>query len=130
MAKNDTKKEKAPAKAKEPKKAKEKKGGSKDTPLTSMNPDQMTAEQLEQAIKESQDPDARLKKIKSPLNVKSCLINVLILIVLTLGIVVLWCWLEVDRFDFATVVTDMSDKFGITAAFQGIGDWLQGLFGG
>ncbi|MCH5158846.1 MAG: hypothetical protein J1F33_06590 [Clostridiales bacterium] len=132
-----TEKEKKPEKAKEPKKdnkkekkEKGKKGADANPPLSSMSPDQMTAQQLEQAIKESQDPDARLKKIKSPINVKSCLLNVLILIILTLGIVVLWCFLEVDRFNFVTVVKDMSDQFGITAAFQGMGEWFKGLFGG
>ena len=140
MAKND-KKEKKPDKAKAPKDPKKKdKGGAAapgagapgDAPvsLSQMSPDQMTAQQLEQAIKESQEPDARLKRIKSPINVRSCLLNVLFLIILTLGIVILWCFIEVDRFNFATVVKDMSDQFGITAAFQGFGEWLKNLFSG
>lgn len=104
--------------------------GTPSVPLSQMNPDQMTAQQLEQAIKESQDPEARLKKLKSPLNVKSCLLNILFLIILTLGIVILWCWIEVDKFNFGTVVKDMSDQFGITAAFEGFGEWLKGIFGG
>ncbi|MCH5351568.1 MAG: hypothetical protein J1F39_06350 [Clostridiales bacterium] len=130
-------KEKKPEKAKEPKKdnkkekkEKGKKGADANPPLSSMSPDQMTAQQLEQAIKESQDPDARLRKIKSPLNVKSCLLNVLFLVILTLGIVVLWCFIEVDRFNFVTVVKDMSNQFGITQFFENVGNWFTNLFGG
>ena len=102
--------------------------GQSSVPLSTMSPDQMTAAQLEQAIKESQDPEARLKKLRSPINVRSCLLNILILIILTLGIVILWCWLAVDKFNFGTVFDDMMTQFGIKQAFTTFWNWLTGLF--
>ena len=91
---------KAPKQPKAPKGKKNKKGaadgangvpaaGAASVPLANLSPEQMTAAQLEQAIKESNDPSTRLKKLRSPLNVRSCLLNVLLLIVFTLGIVIL-----------------------------------------
>lgn len=137
MAKKDTKK---PEKIKPEKKGKEKtkknkKGadaaaqqsaaganglppaGTPSVPLANMSPEQMTAAQLEQAIKESNDPSTRLKKLRSPINVRSCLLNILILVVLTLSIVILWSFFAVDKFNFVTVMSDMMDKFGITKFF-------------
>ena len=88
----------------------------------------MTAAQLEQAIKESNDPNSRLKKLRSPLNVRSCLLNILILIVFTLAIVILWCYLAVDKFNFVTVMSDMFDKFGISDFFKNMGSTISGWF--
>ncbi len=102
--------------------------GQTSVPLSAMSPEQMTAAQLEQAIKDSSSPDSRLKRLRSPINVRSCLLNILILIVLTLGIVILWSALAVDKFNFGTVFSDMMDEFGITGAFKGFWNWLTNLF--
>ncbi|MCH5163045.1 MAG: hypothetical protein J1G38_06105 [Clostridiales bacterium] len=142
MAKKDAA---TPEKAKEEKKKDDKKEkgkkGKKDaaaagapadgqaaTSLANMSPEQMTAAQIEQALKESTDPESRLKRLRSPINVRSCLLNILILIVMTLGIVILWCFLAVDKFNFGTVFSDMMSKFGISQAFEGFWNWLTGLF--
>ena len=102
--------------------------GQTSVPLSTMSPEQMTAAQHEQAIKESNDPESRLKRLRSPINVRSCLLNILILIILTLGIVILWCWLAVDKFNFGTVFDHMMSEFGIKQAFQTFWNWLTGLF--
>ncbi|MCH5165691.1 MAG: hypothetical protein J1G01_04750 [Clostridiales bacterium] len=102
--------------------------GTPSVPLANLSPDQMTTAQLEQAIKESNDPGNRLKKLRSPLNIKSCLLNILILIVVTFAIVVFWCWLAVDKFNFAHVMSDMMDKFGITSFFKNMGSTISGWF--
>ncbi len=94
--------------------------GRASVPLAAMSPDQMTAAQLEQAIKESNNPESRLKKLRSPVNVRSCLLNILFLIIMTLAIVMIWCAVAVDKFNFVVVVKDMSSQFGITQGFQ----WL------
>ncbi len=149
MAKKETlkpekkSKEKPDKKDKKDKKGKNKKGdaqaaaaggvpptGQPSVPLSAMTPEQMTVAQLEQAIKESTDPESRLKRLRSPFNVRSCLLNILILIVLTLGVVILWCYLAVDKFNFVTVVKDMSSEFGITQGFTWLGDQIRGWFGG
>lgn len=96
--------------------------------LSNMSPDQMTAAQIEQAIKESNDPSSRLKKLRSPLNVRSCLLNILILIVVTFAIVILWCYLAVDKFNFVTVMSDMFEKFGISGFFRNLGSTIKGWF--
>lgn len=140
-------KDKAPKKEKAPKDKKGKKGdapggqtppaagapgaagaGAQSVPLANMSPDQMSMAQLEQAIKESNDPNNRLKKLRSPLNVKSCLLNLLILIVVTFAIVILWCFLAVDKFNFVTVMSDMFNKFGITDFFKNMGSTISGWF--
>ncbi len=132
---------KAPKQPKAPKGKKNKKGaadgangvpaaGAASVPLANLSPEQMTAAQLEQAIKESNDPSTRLKKLRSPLNVRSCLLNVLLLIVFTLGIVILWCFLVVDKFNFVTIMSDMFTKFGIVDFFKNLGSTIAGWFGG
>ena len=92
--------------------------------------DQLTQAQLEEAIKESQDPSARLKKLRNPFNVRSCLLNILILVVLTVGIVLLCCYLMLDKetFNLWVVIKDIFDKFGITKFFRAIGNWLKKVF--
>ena len=102
--------------------------GTPSVPLSAMSPDQMTAAQLEQAIKESNDPESRLKKLRSPVNVRSCLLNILILIVMTLAVVIIWCVVAVDKFNFVTVVKDMSSQFGITQGFQWLWTQISGWF--
>lgn len=102
--------------------------GATSVPLSNMSPEQMTAAQIEQAIKESNDPNNRLKKLRSPLNVRSCLLNVLILIVATLAVVILWCFIVVDKFNFVTVMSDMMSKFGITQFFTNMGSTISGWF--
>ncbi|MDE6618494.1 MAG: hypothetical protein K2K13_05675 [Clostridiales bacterium] len=151
MAKKDTAKPAKPAKEKpvKEKKGKDKKGkdaaaaggtppagaangmpsaGTPSVPLSNLSPDQMTAAQLEQAIKESNEPNTKLKKLRSPLNWRSCLINIAILIVATFAVVILWCWLVVDSFDFATIMSDMFSKFGITQFFSNLGQTISGWF--
>lgn len=86
--------------------------------------------QMEQAIKESNDPASRLKKLKSPLNVGGCLLNLLFLVVLTFALVYLILYFQVDKFNFVTVTKDMMDKLGVTGFFQAIGNWFKKLFGG
>lgn len=150
MAKKDTKKPEKQLKPEKTKKGKEKKDkkannapavpgapsngvpstGTPSVPLASMSPDQMTAVQLEQAIKESNDPNTKLKKLRSPLNLRSCLLNILILIVVTLAVVILWCFFVVDKFDFALIMKDMMDQFGISDFFSNMGKTISGWFGG
>lgn len=95
-----------------------------------MTAEQLTQAQIEEAIKESQDPSSRLKKIKSPLSVKSCLLNLMILIVLTVGIVLLVCWIKLDKetFNLWVVIKDILDKFKITDFFRSIGRWFKKIF--
>ncbi len=102
--------------------------GAASIPLSQMMPEQMTQAQLEQAIRESNDPQSRLKKLHSPISVKSCLLNLLILIVMTIVIVIIWCAIAVDKFNFVTVVKDMSSQFGITQGFQWLGAQISGWF--
>ena len=92
--------------------------------------DQLTQAQLEEAIKESQDPSSRLKKLRSPFNVKSCLLNILILVVLTVGIVLLCCFFLLDRetVNLRVVIKDIFEKFGITKFFRAIGNWFKKVF--
>ena len=145
MAKKGTdkpEKQPKPVKEKKGKEKKDKKGaaaaaqpngtanGTPSVPLANMSPDQITAAQLEQAIKDSNDPNTKLKKLRSPLNVRSCLLNVLILIVATLAVVILWCFIVVDKFDFALVMGDMMDQFGISEFFANMGKTISGWFGG
>ena len=146
MAKKDTKKPAKPEKVKA-KKGKDKKGkgaaaatstgvtangmpsaGKASVPLANMSPDQMTAAQLEQALKESNNPESRLKKLRSPINVRSCLLNILFLIIMTLAIVMIWCAVAVDKFNFVHVVKDMSSQFGITQGFQWLFAQIRGWF--
>ncbi|MDE5592889.1 MAG: hypothetical protein K2I75_03045 [Clostridiales bacterium] len=152
MAKKDTAKPAKPAKEKpvKEKKGKDKKGkgaaapaggvpptdaangmpsaGTPSVPLSNLSPDQMTAAQLEQAIKESNDPNNKLKKLRSPINWRSCLINIAILIVATFAVVILWCYLVVDTFDFGKIMSDMFSKFGITQFFSNLGKTISGWF--
>lgn len=149
MAKKDELKPEKPAKEKAPKekKGKEKKNkkdqaapapadgaasggaaGGAPADLSNLTPEQMTAAQIEQAIKESNDPNSKLKKLRSPLNVKSCLLNLLILIVATFGVVILWTYLVVDTFNFGTIMSDMFGKFGITQFFTNLGSTISGWF--
>lgn len=104
--------------------------GTPSVPLANLSPDQMTQAQIEQAIKESNDPNNRLKKLRSPINVRSCLLNILILIVATLAVVILWCYIVVDKFSFGVIMSDMFGKFGITEFFTNLGSTISGWFGG
>ena len=95
-----------------------------------MTADQMSQAQIEEAIKESQDPSSRLKKLRSPLSVKGCLLNILILVVLTVAIVILCCYLLLDKetFNLWVVIKDLFDKFGITKAWNTVVGWFKNLF--
>ncbi len=93
--------------------------------------DQMTQAQIEAAIKESQDPSSKLKKLRSPLSVKGCLLNLVILLVVTIVIVYLWLYLfelDKDTFNILTVTKSILSEFGITQFFQRIGAWFAGIF--
>ncbi len=92
--------------------------GASSVPLANMSPDQMTAAQIEQAIKESNNPESRLKKLRSPVNVRSCLLNILFFIILTMIAVIVVCAIMVDKFSFTTVVTHMFREIGITGFFE------------
>lgn len=94
-----------------------------------LTPEQLTQIQLEEAIKESTDPSARLKKLKSPLSVGGCLLNIFFLILVTLVIVFIIVYFMVDKFNILEVAKDMLDKFGITDFFIAIGNWFKKLFG-
>ncbi len=102
--------------------------GTPSLPLSAIPPDQMNQQQIEQALRDSSDPESRLKKLHSPISVKSCLLNLLILIVMTLAIVIIWCLVAVDKFNFVTVVKDMSSQFGITQGFQWLWTQISGWF--
>lgn len=93
-----------------------------------MAPDPLSAAQIEQKLKDGTDPDMRLKKLHSPISVKSCLLNLLILIVMTVVIVIVWCYFKVDKFNFVTVVKDMSWQYGITQGFQWLWAQISGWF--
>ena len=114
------------------KKVKEKKGkkGKKEQAATSapVSPENMTNAQLEQAIRDSNDPTSALKKIKSPISVGKFFIYLLAFIVLTCVIVTVWCAIAVDKFNFVTVVKDMSYQYGITQFFQNIWTTMSGWF--
>lgn len=112
------------------------KGGSKidsaNLDRSKMSAEEFSQAQMEEAIKESQDPSTKLKKIRSPFNVGNCLINILVLIVLTVGIVLLICYIMLDKstFNLWVVIKDIFDKFGITKFFQTIGNWFKKTFSG
>lgn len=96
-----------------------------------MTADQMTQAQIEEAIKESQDPSSRLKKLRSPLSIRGCLLNILILVVLTVAIILLCCYLLLDKetFNLWVVIKDIFDNFGITAAWDWVVKTFKGIFG-
>lgn len=155
MAKKESTQEQKDPKKQKPEKAKKDKKNKKGAPLKPGDPgysaaggkngaaigdanidrsqltaDQLTQAQIESAIKESQDPSARLKKLRSPFNVRSCLLNILILVVLTIGIVLLCCYLMLDKetFNLWVVIKDIFNKFGITKFFRTIGNWFKKIF--
>ena len=112
------------------------KGGSKidGQPLdrSKMTAEEFSQAQMEEAIKESQDPASKLKKIRSPFTVGNILINLLVLIVLTVGIVLLICYIMLDKatFNLWVVVKDIFDQYGITQFFQKVGAWFKKTFSG
>lgn len=133
MAKKEPKTAKTKPSAKEPKKKKGKAAAANNAPAAPtgpLTPEQEVQVQLEQAIKESNDPSSRLKKLKSPLSVGGCLLNLLFLVVLTIGLVYLILYFQVDKFNFVTVTNDMFEKLGISGFFRAIGDWFKKVFGG
>lgn len=95
----------------------------------------MTQAQIEEAIKESQDPSSRLKKLRSPLSIRSCLLNILILVAVTVAIVILCCYLLLDKqtFNLGVVLKDMlnkipTEKHSIMWLFKTIGNWFKNIF--
>lgn len=99
--------------------------------LSQLSPEQISQMQLEEAIKESTNPGMKLKKLKSPLSVKSILLNLLILIILTIVATFVFIWLfRVDKFNFGYVAKDMLSDFGISQAFSNFFRRLGNLFTG
>ena len=99
--------------------------------LSNLSPEQISQMQLEEAIKESSNPAMKLKKLKSPLNVRSSLLNLLFLILLTIISTFLFIWIfRVDNFNFGYVAKDMLSDFGITQAFSNFFKRLGNLFTG
>ena len=147
MAKKETKKKEKMAKKAENKvppssgkKSKKNKADAATGLPPNVDPSQLTAEQLtqvliEEAIKESQDPSSKLKKLRSPLSVKGCLLNILILVVLTVGIVFLCCYLLLDHetFNLWVVIKDMlrkipTEKHSVMWLFQKIAEKFKAIF--
>ena len=96
------------------------------TMMPGLTAEQMTQMQLEEAIKESQNPSARLKKLRSPLSVKSCLLNLLFMIILTLVLAfIIAGFFYVDKFSFPVVFNNMFEEFGIYKFF---GETIPGWF--
>ncbi|MDR2201478.1 MAG: hypothetical protein LBP26_01735 [Clostridiales bacterium] len=99
--------------------------------LSSLSPDQMNQMQLEEAIKESSNPAMKLKRLKSPLSFKSCLLNILLLAVLTIIVAFVFVWIfKVDRFNPIYIAADMLNDFGITKFFVDLGKRIANLFSG
>ena len=101
--------------------------------MDNLSPDQVTQMQVEQAIRESQNPGMRLRKLRSPLSVRSCLLNLLFFIILTLIIVFLVVAFSnwgVERFNFGVTVRSMWYQFGLQGFFRRVGDWFANLFTG
>jgi len=99
-----------------------------------MSPEMVAAMQMEEAIKESQNPSLRLKKLRSPFTLRSCLLNILFFVILTLVVVFLVIAFipsaGVDRFNFNVVFMDMWRSFGLNEFFGAIGNWFTNLFSG
>lgn len=102
---------------------------------TRMTAADMTQAQIEEAIKESQDPSSRLKKLRSPLSIRSCLLNILILVLVTVAIVILCCYLLLDKqtFNLGVVLKDMlhkipTEKHSVMWLFKTIGNWFKNIF--
>ncbi len=99
--------------------------------ISQLSPEQLSQMQLEEAIKESSNPAMKLKKLRSPLNLRSILLNLLFLILLTIVATFLFIWIfRVDKFDFGYVAKDMLSDFGITQAFTNFFRRLGNLFTG
>ncbi len=93
-----------------------------------LSPEQMAQMQLEEAVKEGQNPSMRLKKLKSPISVGSCFLNLFFLFVISLVMVFVFAAvLYVDKFDLGVLFKDMFDDFGITRFFQSIGEWFSNI---
>lgn len=97
---------------------------------TKLTAEQLAQLQLEEAVKESTDPSSRLRKLKSPLSVGSCLIMLAIFIVATVLIVFFVCSFMVDDFRPLVIAYDMLDKFGIVNAWNTVVNFFKNLFGG
>lgn len=85
-------------------------------------------ENLMGAIKESNDPTAKLKKLKSPLSPFGCFINIIFLIVLTIIVGLIICAIMIDKFNLGVVVKDILNKFGIINWLNAIKEWVVGIF--
>ena len=120
------------------KKSKTKKGKQQAAPAvdtSKLTAEQLTQVQIEEAIKESQDPSSRLRKLRSPLSVRGCLLNILILVVLTIAIVIFVCWLKLDHetFNLGVVLKDMlhkkkKKKHSVMNILKAIGNFFKKIF--
>ena len=99
--------------------------------MMSMSPEQLSQMQLEEAIKESQNPSMRLRKLRNPLSVRGCLLNLLFLIILTLVAVFAVIGIfYVDKFNIGVIFNSMMREFRIYDFFNMIGNWFSNLFSG
>ena len=119
------------------KKSKNKKGkqAAPVVDTSKLTAEQLTQVQIEEAIKESQDPASRLRKLRSPLSVRGCLLNILILVLLTIAIVIFVCWLKLDHetFNLGVVLKDMlrklpTEKHSIINILKAIGNFFKKIF--
>ncbi|MCL2234750.1 MAG: hypothetical protein FWC11_01375 [Firmicutes bacterium] len=94
--------------------------------LTSLSPEQMNVVQLEEALKESQNPSMRLRRLRHPINVRSCLLSVLFIVLAVAGVTLFIIWLMVDVFDFGYVWFDATYDLGIRAFFRSFASWITG----
>ncbi|MCL2375053.1 MAG: hypothetical protein FWC82_00790 [Firmicutes bacterium] len=98
-----------------------------DAQLAMLSPEQLQELQMKEMIKESQNPAAKLRKLKSPLSVKGCLLNLLAFVVLTLVLTFVFIALaRVDRFDLGLLIGSMWEELGFAGFFGAIGEWFSG----
>lgn len=82
------------------------------------------------AISESNDPAARLKKLKSPLNPLACVFNILLLAVGTILVGFIVCAIVIDDFKLSVVLDDVLAQFGLKEFFDSIKQFFTNIFGG
>jgi hypothetical protein len=87
-------------------------------------------EALMGAISESNDPNARIKKLRHPIGPLSCLLNIVVLLVATIGFGLLFSSFFIDDFNLWFVFVDVLEKFKILPFFRMIGNFFANLFGG
>ncbi|MCL2861165.1 MAG: hypothetical protein FWE22_02000 [Firmicutes bacterium] len=94
--------------------------------LTSLSPEQMNVVQLEEALRESQNPSMRLRRLRHPINVRSCFLSLLFITLALVGVTIFVIWLMVNVFDFGYVWYDFTTDLGIRDFFRSFGSWITG----